>query len=399
LTTARAFGSVALFLKQEQEFLGSHSTGGAGIATRTPIRAEHVGSLLRPPELQQARAQHAGGLLPLEDLRATEDRAILQVLHKQRGLGLDVVTDGELRRASWLTDMADAVEGFVSERVPLEWKGPGGGVEGSTALAVGAKLRKVRKMTGHEVLFLKSHANAPFKVTLPAPSNFMLASYKRGITDALYITHGDLLEDLVEIVRDEVQWLVSEGVRYIQFDAPYYSHYFDPLQRARMRQAGLNPDRELQDAIAGDNAALRDVPRGSVTLALHVCRGNNRSRWYTEGGYEAIAEKLFGQVKVDRFLLEYDTARSGGFEPLRLVPRGKSVVIGLITTKEAKLESQDGLRRRIDEASKFVPLENLALSPQCGFASVAAGNLLSADEQWKKLELVVDTARKVWGGA
>jgi 5-methyltetrahydropteroyltriglutamate--homocysteine methyltransferase len=226
----------------------------------------------------------------------------------------------------------------------------------------------------------------------------MLASYKAGITEKFYPTHGDLLRDLVEIVRDEVQWLAAEGVRYIQFDAPYYSHYLDPRQQARMRQAGLDPDQELENAIAGDNAAMRDVPRGgAVTLALHVCRGNSRSRWYTEGGYDAIAEKLFGLLQVDRFLLEYDTARSGGFEPLRLVPRGKGVVLGLITTKEAKLESRDELCRRIDEASRFVPLENLALSPQCGFASVAAGNLLSPDEQWMKLELVVDTARKVWG--
>ena len=363
------------------------------------FRAEHVGSLLRPPGLLQARAAYAAGALPLEELRAAEDLAILEVLERQRQLGLDAVTDGEMRRGSWLTDMADAVDGFVSDRVALEWKGPGGGVEGSTAHAAGAKLRKLRKMTGHEVPFLKNNTHGPFKITLPAPSNFMLASYKAGITDKFYPTHADLLKDLVEIVRDDVQWLVSEGARYIQFDAPYYSHYLDPRQQARMREAGLDPEKELENAIAGDNSAMRDVPRGDVTLALHVCRGNSRSRWYTEGGYDAIAEKLFGSLQVDRFLLEYDTVRSGGFEPLRLVPRGKSVVLGLITTKEPKLESQSELRRRIDEASQFVPLENLALSPQCGFASTAPGNLLSADEQWKKLELVVDTARKVWGTA
>ena len=361
------------------------------------FRAEHVGSLLRPPELLQARAAHAAGTLSPEKLRAAEDRAILQVLEKQSQLGLDAVTDGELRRGSWLTDMADAVDGFVSDRVALEWKGPGGGVEASTAHAAGAKLRKLRKMTGHEVPFLQKNAHGVFKVTLPAPSNFMLASYKAGITDPFYPTHADLLRDLVEIVLDEVKWLVSEGVQYIQFDAPYYSHYLDPLQQARMRQAGIDPDQELENAIAGDNAAMRDVPRESVTVALHVCRGNSRSRWYTEGGYDSIAEKLFDLLQVDRFLLEYDTARSGGFEPLRLVPRGKSVVLGLITTKEPKLETQSELRRRIDEAARFVALENLALSPQCGFASTAPGNLLSADEQWKKLELVVDTARKVWG--
>jgi 5-methyltetrahydropteroyltriglutamate--homocysteine methyltransferase len=365
-----------------------------------PFRAEHVGSLLRPPELLQARGACAAGSLALDQLRAMEDRAILEVLKRQVELGLDVITDGELRRGSWLTDMADAVDGFVPERMPLEWKGPGGGIEGSTAHAAGAKLRKLRKMTGHEVPFLKKNAHAPLKVTLPAPSNFMLASYKAGITEKFYPTHADLLKDLVEIVRDEIQWLVSEGVQYIQFDAPYYSHYLDPHQQERMRQVGIDAEQELENAIAGDNAAMRDVRRGKgVTLALHVCRGNSRSRWYTEGGYDAIAEKLFGLLQVDRFLLEYDTERSGGFEPLRLVPPGKTVVLGLVTTKEPKLESQGELLKRIEEAARFVPLENLALSPQCGFASVAAGNLISADEQWKKLELVVDTARKVWGAA
>jgi 5-methyltetrahydropteroyltriglutamate--homocysteine methyltransferase len=361
------------------------------------FRAEQVGSLLRPSEVLQARAAHAEGRLEREELRAVEDRAIQQALEKQRQIGIDVLTDGELRRGSWLTDMAEAVEGFVPERVPLEWKGPGGGVEGSTAHAAGAKLRKVRKLTAHELPLLKKEAGKPFKITLPAPSNFMIASYKTGITDKFYQTHDDLLKDLVEIVRDEVQWLVSEGVTYIQFDAPYYSHYLDPGQRRKMEQEGRDPDAELAKGIAGDNAALRGLPRGDVTLALHVCRGNSRSRWYTEGGYDAIAEKLFGTLDVDTFLLEYDTARAGGFEPLRLVPRGKNVVLGLITTKDPRLESPEELRRRIDEAAKYVPLDNLALSTQCGFASVAAGNLLSPEEQWRKLELVVGTARKVWG--
>ena len=218
----------------------------------TSYRAQHIGSLLRPPELLKARAAYAAGGLPLDQLRAVEDRAILQVLEKQRQIGLDVVTDGEMRRGSWLTDMADAVDGFVPERMPLEWKGPGAAVEGSTAYAAGAKLRKLRKMTGHEVPFLKKNTHGPFKVTLPAPSNFMLASYKTGITDKFYPTHADLLKDLAEIVRDDVKWLVSEGVQYIQFDAPFYSHYLDPLQRARMRQAGRSPDKELENAVAGD---------------------------------------------------------------------------------------------------------------------------------------------------
>ena len=363
----------------------------------TRFRAEQVGSLLRPPELLQARSAQAAGEIPLDELRRLEDRAILAALDKQKAIGLDVYSDGELRRGSWLTDMADAVEGFVPEKVTLEWKGPGAGAEGSTAQVAGAKLRKIRKLTAHEVPFLQQASSGPFKITLPAPSNFVLASYKQGVTDASYPTHADLLQDLVEIVRDEVRWLVSEGVRYIQFDAPYYSHYLDPKQRERLLGAGFDPDLELERAIAGDKAALQEVPRGKVTIALHVCRGNSRSRWYTEGAYDAIAEKLFGSLDVDTFLLEYDSERSGGFEPLRLVPRNKTVVLGLITTKDPQLESQDELRRRIDAAARYMPLENLALSPQCGFASVAAGNLLSMDDQWRKLELVVETARKVWG--
>jgi 5-methyltetrahydropteroyltriglutamate--homocysteine methyltransferase len=398
LTLAIRFATVALRFHSLCKVFYFQFTGKS-LVMLSSFRAEHVGSLLRPPGVLQGRAAYAAGSLSVEELRSLEDRAILLVLEKQSELRLDVVTDGELRRGSWLTDMADAVEGFVPERMALEWKGPGGGVEGSTAHSAGAKLHKLRKMMGHEVPFLKKNTHLPFKVTLPAPSNFMLASYKAGITDKFYPTHADLLKDLVEIVRDEVMWLVAEGVPYIQFDAPYYSHYLDPQQRSRMKQAGIDPDKELENAIAGDNAAMRGVSRDGVLFALHVCRGNSRSRWYTEGGYDAIAEKLFGLLQVDRFLLEYDTDRSGGFEPLRLVPRGKSVVLGLITTKEPRLESQDELRRRIDEASRFMPIENLALSPQCGFASVAAGNLLSENEQWKKLELVVDTARKVWGAS
>jgi len=361
-----------------------------------PYRAENVGSFLRPPELLQARTDYASGKLSADKLHAAEDTAILMTLAGQRRCGLPIFTDGELRRGSWLTDMADAVDGFAPEKVMLDWKGPGGGSEGSTAQVVGGKLRKVRKMTAHELPFLKKHAPGPFKITLPSPSNFMIASYKSGVSDKFYHTHADLLKELVEFTRDEVRWLAGQGVTYLQFDAPYYSHYLDPKQREQIRAAGFDPDAEFDRSIAGDNLVLKDVPRDKVTVAVHVCRGNSRSRWYTEGGYDAIAERLFGQLDVDLFLLEYDSERSGGFEPLRLVPRGKSVALGLITTKQPKLESQDSLRQRIDEASRFVPLDNLALSTQCGFASVAAGNLLSLDDQWRKLELVVDTARKVW---
>lgn len=360
-------------------------------------RAENVGSLLRSPELLQVRSEYAAGKKELGDLRAVEDRAVLEVFKGQREAGMEIFTDGELRRGSWLTDMADAVDGFVPDKVILEWKGPGGGAEGSTAQVVGSKLRKIRKMTAHEVPFLKKFSLGPFKITVPAPSNFVVASYKRGITDKFYPTHGDLLTDLVRFTRDEVQWLVAEGVSYIQFDAPYYTHYLDQTERERMRAAGFDPEDEFDKAVAADNAVLAEIPRERVMVSVHVCRGNSRSRWYAEGSYDAIAERLFGSLDVDSFLLEYDTERAGGFAPLRLVPRGKTLVLGLVTTKAPELESQDVLRRRIDEAAKYVPLENLALSTQCGFASVAAGNLLSMDDQWRKLELVVDTARRVWG--
>jgi 5-methyltetrahydropteroyltriglutamate--homocysteine methyltransferase len=361
------------------------------------MRAEQVGSLLRPPALLTARAAHAEGRLSLDALRAEEDRAILDSLTEQRRVGIDVCTDGELRRGSWLTGMAEAVDGFVPTRVPIEWHGPGGGIEGSTAQVAGARLRKLRPLTGHELPFLARHAPGPFKITLPAPSNFLVTSYRRGITDRVYSTRAEMLRDVGAIVRDEIAWLAAQGVGYVQLDAPYYSSYLDPRTRERLTQAGLDPDRALDEAIAADRDVVNAARRPGLVLGLHVCRGNSRSRWIAEGGYDPIAEALFGTLGVDRFLLEFDSARSGDFAPLKLVPRGTTVVLGLVTTKEPRLESPDALAWRVDAAARHVPLEHLALSPQCGFASVAAGNLLSADDQWRKLELVVETARRVWG--
>jgi len=371
-----------------------------------PPRAEQVGSLLRPPELLAARAAFADGRLDLPSLRATEDAAIRAAVSRQREIGLDVLADGEMRRYSWLTGMADSVDGFIPDSVMLEWHGPGGGPEKTTAKIVGAKLRKRCMLTADEVPLMKllgaSHPPrpglpAPFKVTVPAPSNFVPTGFKPGVTDRFYRDRDALLADLVAIVREEIAWLVGQGITYIQLDAPFYSHYLDPQHRAAMKISGTDPDAEFDAAVAGDNASFGGLARDGVTIAVHICRGNSRSRWYTEGGYDAIAEKLFARLDVDRFLLEYDTERSGGFEPLRLVPRDKDVVLGLITTKEPWLEREDDVRRRIDQAARYVPLENLAISPQCGFASIAAGNLLSEDDQWKKLQLVVDVARKTWG--
>jgi methionine synthase II (cobalamin-independent) len=359
-------------------------------------RADQVGSLLRPAELLAARAAHEDGRLSADDLRAAEDRAILDALAMQREVGLDVFMDGEMRRRSWLSDMAEAVEGFVGARTTLHWRGPGGGLEHTTARLVGGKLRPTRHLAAHELPFLQQHAPGPIKMTIPAPSNFMVVGYKVGITDRFYPTRADLAQDLAGIIRAEIQWLLDAGVSYVQLDAPFYSVWVDSETRERMRQDGVDPDQSLAEAVAADKVCLQGMARDGVTLAMHVCRGNSRGRWIAEGGYEPLAEPLFGELPLDAWLLEYDTERAGGFEPLRFVQPGTTVVLGLVTTKEPALESQDDLRRRIDEASRYVPLERLALSPQCGFASVAAGNALSKDEQRRKLELVVETARAVW---
>jgi 5-methyltetrahydropteroyltriglutamate--homocysteine methyltransferase len=361
-------------------------------------RADQVGSLLRPPELLKARADVAEGKVDAEYLRYEEDRAILNVLSLQRQIGLDVVTDGEYRRGAWMTDMADSVDGFVKQSAVMSWKGPGGGDQESSSHVVGGKLKPHRRLTGDQAAFVKKHVgDQPFKITVPSPSGFMNSSYRRGVSDSAYPIPAEMLADLSAIVRDEIGALFAEGVPYVQMDTPQYSYYGDPNMTARMRDAGLDPEKALNMAIDADNAALAGIERAGVTVALHVCRGNSRSRWVAEGGYDAFADKLFNGLQVDRFLLEYDDpTRSGGFEPLRFVPDGKMVVLGLITTKTPGLESKDDLKRRVDEAARHIPLERLALSPQCGFASVAAGNLLDWDDQRRKLELVVEVARDIW---
>ena len=360
-------------------------------------RADHVGSLLRPPELLAARERHAAGTLDEAGLRAAEDQAILAALAIQREAGLGIFTDGELRRRAWMTDLAEAVEGFTPAHISIDWHGPGGGVEGSFAQVAGSRLRPVRRLTEHETAFLKRHASGPIKMTVPAASNFMGVGYQRGLTDVFYETPRALADHIAEIVRDELLALAADGAAYLQLDAPYYCSYMDEQLREQLRASGVDPNEALADAVDADNASLAGVAREGVTTAIHVCRGNSRSRWMAEGGYEPIAEQLFGRLQVDRFLLEYDSERSGGFEPLRHIPQGKVVVLGLLTTKEGRLESQDDLRRRVDEAARYVPFENLAISPQCGFASVATGNNISMDEERRKLELVVETAAKIWG--
>jgi 5-methyltetrahydropteroyltriglutamate--homocysteine methyltransferase len=359
-------------------------------------RADHIGSLLRPSELLQARAN-----VGAEELRALEDRHILRVIERQEDLGFKIFTDGELRRGNFMSDFNDAVEGIDEDvAVARTWQ-TGAGASPRPSMVPGTvvgKIKQTRRLTQHELAFLKQHSPGDIKMTLPTANQFPAIYYKKGVSDKVYSSHSAFLWDIVPIIKAEIQALVSEGVHYVQIDAPRYSYYIDPKWRGYIKnEMGLDPDQALDEAIRADNACLEGAKRPGVTLAIHLCRGNNRSQWYAEGGYDAIAEKLFGQLNVDAFLLEYESERAGTFEPLRFVPRGKTVVLGLISSKLADLESSDQLAHRIDDASKHVPLENLAVSPQCGFASTMEGNLLTEDQQWQKLKLVVDTARKVWG--
>jgi 5-methyltetrahydropteroyltriglutamate--homocysteine methyltransferase len=360
------------------------------------LRADQIGSLLRPPDLLEARS-NAGNP---EKLRALEDQHILRIFAKQKELGFEIFTDGELRRRNFMSDFTDAVDGFdFGDAVARNWKAgdKGAAPVSSVAGIVTKRLRQVRPLTGHELPFLKAHSPGDIKMTLPSATQFPAISFKRGITDAVYKNHSELLWSIVEIMKTDLAALSSDGVKYIQIDAPRYSYYMDPKWREWIRtEIGMDPDSALDEAIKADNACFRAARRPGVTLAIHLCRGNNRSHWYAEGGYDAIAEKLFGTLDVDRFLLEYDDARSGTFEPLRFVPKSKTVVLGLVSSKLPQMEDQRELTKRIEEASRIVPLENLALSPQCGFASTAEGNLITEDRQWAKLKLVADTARRVW---
>ncbi len=365
--------------------------------TTVPYRADQVGSFLRPPELLEARCATPPD--PAR-LRALEDEHIRRVLARQQELGFEIFTDGELRRRNFMSDFTDAVDGFDhGDAVARTWQSGAAGAPAVSSVTgiVTARVRAARRLTAHEVAFLKAHSPGAIKMTLPSATQFPAIAYKRGISDRVYPTHSAFLWDVVAILKAEVQALVAEGVRYVQIDAPRYSYYVDPKWREYIRtEMGLDPDAALDEAIRADNACLEGAARPGVVLAIHLCRGNNRSHWYAEGGYDPIAEKLFGSLRVDRFLLEYDDARSGTFEPLRFVPRDKVVVLGLVSTKRPALESPGELRRRIDEAARIVPLDRLALSPQCGFASTMEGNLLSEADQWAKLRLVAETARDVW---
>jgi 5-methyltetrahydropteroyltriglutamate--homocysteine methyltransferase len=352
-------------------------------------RADQVGSFLRPRALQDAP----------NDVEL-QNKYILDVLQHQRDLGFKIFSDGEFRRRGFMTDFYDSVDGLdMDGSIARAWHGDAATSARLTGIVV-EKIKQKKRLTKHEIDFLKQHAPGDIKMTLPSANQFPAIAYKKGLSDRAYKTYSDFLWDLVPIFKSEIEALVDEGARYIQIDAPRYSYYIDPKWRRYVREEmGLDPEEALDEAIRVENACVQNAKRDGVTLAIHLCRGNNQSQWYAEGGYDPIAEKLFNQLNVDTFLLEYESERAGTFEPLRFVPKGKVVVLGLVSSKVPQLESEGDLTRRIEEASRFVPIEFLALSPQCGFASTKEGNLLTEEEQWRKLKLVVDTARRVWGEA
>jgi 5-methyltetrahydropteroyltriglutamate--homocysteine methyltransferase len=371
----------------------------------TQFRADNIGSLLRPAELLEARAAWREGRMDENQVREMEDGSILKALAMQKAAGVQVFTDGEYRRDIFTADITKAMDGLVPGKpvVKFEWRGTGKELaeesrEGNLQYIVGGKLRRKGRFTPNEAPFLKQHAPGPFKVCTPAAMQHAIMRYRPGVTDKFYPTVHDMLQDVAAIMREEVQALIDEGASYVQLDAPSYSNFFDRRRRDVLKQAGIDLDAALDAAIAADNAMIAGIKRNpAVVIGIHFCRGNKRSAWGAEGSYEPIAERAFGTLNMDRYLLEFDSDRAGGFEPLRFVPKGKTVVLGLVTTKEPKLESEDELLQRIESASKYISAEDLAVSTQCGFASAASGNLISWDDMQRKLELVAKVARRAWG--
>ena len=365
-----------------------------------PFRADHVGSLLRPPELLKARSRFQDGEIDRAELREVEDKAISEVIGQEEAVGLQSITDGEFRRTYFHTDFLQRLEGVTMT---------GGGIEvhfqnvaGKTfsmsppVLAVTGKLRHVEDIQRADFEYLKSVTKRTPKVTIPSPTMVHFRGGRKAIDIDAYPDLDEFFEDLAQCYRDEIDSLYRAGCRYIQMDDTNLAYLCDPKLRAGVRERGDDPN-ELPQAYAElINSVVDDRPE-DLTVAVHMCRGNFRSAWVAEGGYEPVAEVLFTEMNVDAFFMEYDDERSGDFAPLRFVPEDKTIVLGLVTTKLGALEPQAELLQRIDEASKFVPLDQLCLSPQCGFSSTVEGNEITAGDQWHKLELVVDTARQVWG--
>jgi 5-methyltetrahydropteroyltriglutamate--homocysteine methyltransferase len=367
------------------------------------IHAEHVGSLLRQPWLLTARAGYQAGSIPEGELRAAEDRAAAENIAIQRSAGMRVFTDGEVRRTNWMTGILESTGGMSPIDTPaVTWHREDGEVppeeETDFVMTVAtAKVFRKDHLTAVEAAYMATQVPGQFKVTMMSAAMGGM-TWRPEVSADAYPDPADLVRDLVALQVEEISELAALGTRWVQVDSLSYNQVFDDEFRAAT-QNPLDPAFILAASVAADTAIVGGVKAAhpDVTVGMHICRGNNRSAYMATGGYEPVAERLFGTVPVDRFLLEYDTERAGGFEPLRFVRPGAIVVLGLVSSKTPVLESQDDLRRRIDEAARYVPLENLALSPQCGFASTSAGNVLTPDEQRAKLALVVDTAQKVWG--
>ena len=376
------------------------------------IRNDVVGSLLRPAELKQARQRYDEGKLSREDLRQVEDRMIRNAVRLQEELGLAVVTDGEYRRLNFQDSFGESVSGydagkaslkFYEQRVegsnPLQrWEIPVRGEEKGTAVSqrrpVVERLRLVRNTPLEEYRFVSRETEKPAKVTLIGPDRIS-QRFDWQNSKTVYSNMDNFMDDVVQIQREMIRGLVEAGCRYVQIDAPGYTAYVDPPSLQSMRDRGEDPEENFSRSLKADNRVLEGFD--DVTFGIHLCRGNQRSMWHREGTYDDIAERLLNELKHDRFLFEYDTPRAGGFEPLRFLPKGKVVVLGLVSTKVPELEKIDDLKRRIDAAARYAPLEQLAISPQCGFSSDVVGNLISEDDQKRKLKIVVETARQVWG--
>ena len=367
------------------------------------IHAEHVGSLLRQPWLLTARAEYKAGAIGEGELRAAEDRATEENIAVQRAAGMRVFTDGEVRRTNWMTGILESTGGMSPIETPaVTWHREDGEVppeeETDFVMTVAAsKVFRKDHLTAVEAAYMATQVPGQFKITMMSAAMGGM-TWRPEVSADAYPDPADLVADLVALQVDEISELALLGTRWVQIDSLSYNQVFDHEFRAATQNT-LDPAFILAASVEADTSIVAGVKAAhpDVTVGMHICRGNNRSAYMAKGGYEPVAEQLFGTVPVDRFLLEYDTERAGGFEPLRFVRPGAVVVLGLVSSKTPVLESQDDLRRRIDEAARYVPLENLALSPQCGFASTSAGNVLTPDEQKAKLALVVDTAAKVWG--
>jgi methionine synthase II (cobalamin-independent) len=369
-----------------------------------PFRADHVGSLLRPPELLQAREKHAAGDLDAEALREVEDRSIAEVVGLQRDAGLSTATDGEFRRTSWHMDFIYQLQGVerTDQKLQVHFRNADGDLDfESAALRVGDRIRLGETIFGDAFSFLaetvrQSADGMTPKLTIPSPSMVHYRGGRAAIDDGVYPDLEEFWTDLSAAYAEQLRRMADLGCTYLQLDDTSLAYLNDPKQRELLAAQGSDAEHQHERYIRTINAAIADRPE-SLRVTTHMCRGNYQSSWAAEGGYDFVAEALFSELAVDGFFLEYDDERSGGFEPLRFVPPGKQVVLGLVTTKRGELEDKDTLKRRIDEASRVVPLEQLCLSPQCGFSSTVEGNKLTLDEELAKLRLIVEVADEVWG--